>query len=274
MRANNSDDLALLDRPEVLSRMFYPRKELPEIPITLKAMTHFIEVEEGISIGCRFYPAHRDAANVLFFHGNGETASDYDYIAPLYNERGMNLYVADYRGYGLSNGRPTATALVKDAYALFQGCITFLKELGYGGDVFIMGRSLGSVPAIESVVHYPHRLKGLIIESGFSNTFRLINYLGFGHLFPGITDLKGFGNDDKIKDIFIPLLVMHGKKDRLIPFAEGKELYELSGSTQKRLVLLPHADHNNLLFVARKLYFHELETFVKEVGNQWLRVER
>ena len=66
----------------------------------------------------------------------------------------INLFVADYRGYGLSNGRPTATNLLKDAHAIFQGFIAFLEELNYGGDIFIMGRSLGSVPALEIASHY------------------------------------------------------------------------------------------------------------------------
>ena len=87
MRAPDTDDLALLDRPEVLSRLFYPRKELPKIPISPKAMIYFISVDQGVSIGCKFYPAAKDAATILYFHGNGETASDYEYIAPLYKER-------------------------------------------------------------------------------------------------------------------------------------------------------------------------------------------
>jgi alpha-beta hydrolase superfamily lysophospholipase len=111
MSENELDGFALLDRHEVLSRLFYPRKELPEIPVTARAMTFFITVDEGISIGCRFYPINKEATTIFYFHGNGEIASDYDYVAPLYNEINSNLFVADYRGYGLSTGEPTATAL-------------------------------------------------------------------------------------------------------------------------------------------------------------------
>jgi len=176
MRATDTDDLALLDRPEVLSRLFYPRKELPKIPVTAKVMTSFITVDEGISIGCRFYPTKKEGATIFYFHGNGEISSDYDYVAPLYNEIGVNLFVADYRGYGLSKGEPTATALIKDAHAYFHGFIKFLEELSYNGDIIIMGRSLGTVPALEVATHYQHALTGVIIESGFSNTMRLIDY--------------------------------------------------------------------------------------------------
>ncbi|HJX31345.1 MAG TPA: alpha/beta fold hydrolase [Thermodesulfobacteriota bacterium] len=267
MRAHDTDDLALLDRPEVLSCLFYPRKELPEIPVTPKAMTFFITVDKGISIGCRFYPTKKEAAVIFYFHGNGEIASDYDYVAPLYNEIGINLFVADYRGYGLSNGEPTATALIKDAHALFHGFVKFLEELSYKGDIIIMGRSLGSVPALEVAVHYQHGLTGLIIESGFSNTMTLVDYFGFAELFAGIKNFKGFGNGDKIKAVSLPTLVIHAEKDRLIPASEGRELYDLSGSTRKRLVIIPGAGHNDIMVKGREQYFREIETFIRMVSG-------
>jgi len=267
MRTHDTDDLALLDQPEVLSRLFYPRKELPEIPVTAKAMTSFITVDEGISIGCSFYPTNKEAATIFYFHGNGEIASDYDYVAPLYNEIIVNLFVADYRGYGLSNGEPTATALIKDAHALFHGFIKVLEELSYQGDIIIMGRSLGSVPALEIAFHYQHRLKGIIIESGFSNTMTLVNYFGFAELFPGIKNFKGFGNGDKIKAVSLPTLLIHAEKDRLIPASEGRALYDLSGSTNKKLVIIPGADHNDVMVAGRELYFREIESFIRMVSG-------
>ena len=267
MSLHEIDDLALLDRPEILSRLFYPRKELPEIPVTAKAMTSFITVDEGISIGCRFYPTKKEAATIFYFHGNGEIASDYDYIAPLYNEINVNLFVADYRGYGLSNGEPSATALIKDAHALFHGFIKVLDDLSYRGDVIIMGRSLGSVPAIEIAAHYQHSLKGIIIESGFSNTMTLIDYFGVGGLFAGIKNFKGFGNGEKIKSVFLPTLVIHAEKDRLIPPSEGRALYDLSGSASKKLVIIPDTGHNDVMIIGRELYFREVESFIRMVSG-------
>lgn len=267
MREHDTDDLALLDRPEVLSRLFYPRKELPEIPVTAKAMVFFITVDKGVSIGCRFYPTKKEAATIFYFHGNGEIASDYDYIAPLYNEIGVNLCVADYRGYGLSDGKPTAIALVKDAHALFHGFIKVLEELSYKGDIIIMGRSLGSVPALEIAFHYQHRLKGIIIESGFSNTMRLIDSFGFTGLFAGIKNFKGFGNGEKIKSVPLPTLVIHAEKDRLISASEGRALYDLSGSIRKKLVIIPETGHNDVMVAGRELYFREIESFIRMVSG-------
>jgi fermentation-respiration switch protein FrsA (DUF1100 family) len=267
MREHDADDLALLDRPEVVARIFYPRKELPEIPVTVNAVTFFITVYEGISIGCRFYPANPEAATIFYFHGNGEIASDYDYVAPLYNKIGLNLFVADYRGYGMSHGKPTATALIKDAHFLLHGFIKVLGELRYKGDIIIMGRSLGSVPALEIAAHYQDRLTGLIIESGFSNTMTFIDCLGFAGLFAGVKNFKGFGNGEKIKAVSIPTLVIHAEEDMLIPISEGRELYDLSGSTRKKLVIIPEAGHNDIMTAGREEYFREIESFIKTVSG-------
>jgi fermentation-respiration switch protein FrsA (DUF1100 family) len=267
MSENELDGFALLDLPEVLSRLFYPRKELPEIPVTARAMTSFITVDDGISIGCRFYPTNKEAATIFYFHGNGEIASDYDYVAPLYNEIGINFFVADYRGYGLSNGEPTATALIKDAHALFHGFNKVLEELSYKGDIIVMGRSLGTVPALEVAAHYQHGLRGLIIESGFSNTMTLVDYFGVAELFAGIENFKGFGNGDKIKAVSLPTLVIHAEKDRLIPASEGRALYDLSGSTRKRLVIIPGAGHNDVMVKGKEQYFREIESFIRMVSG-------
>src|SRR5208337_4035530 len=94
-KAKNGPEL--LDRPEILERLFFPRRASAEELTSPYGVNHVIEAAPGISIGCRFYPAGNRAPTILYFHGNGEIASDYGYTAPLYQERGVNLFVADYR---------------------------------------------------------------------------------------------------------------------------------------------------------------------------------
>ena len=98
----------MMDRPEILERLFFPRRELPEEARPGSGMPHVVKVAEDVSIGCRFYPSTKSGPSLLYFHGNGEIAADYDYVAPLYQERGINLFVADYRGYGAATGVPVA----------------------------------------------------------------------------------------------------------------------------------------------------------------------
>jgi pimeloyl-ACP methyl ester carboxylesterase len=251
----------LLDRPEVLQRLFFPRRASAQELTSRYGVNHVIEAAPDISIGCRFYAAGSKAPSVLYFHGNGEMAPDYDYTAPLYQERGINLFVADYRGYGFSTGSPTCSAIIQDAHPVFHGFVAFLKHGGYTGDLFVMGRSLGSAPAIEVAFHHQDRLKGLIVESGFASTRHLLARLGVSHLLADVPDSAGFGNDIKIKEIRIPTLIIHGERDDIIPVAEGRTLLALSGASQKRSLFVPGAGHNDLFEHALDVYMEAVASF-------------
>ena len=262
-------DIELMDRPEILYRLFFPRREDPTEPRPRNGATHRIEVDKGISIGCRFYPAGKDAPNILYFHGNGEIASDYDYVAPpLYQQRRISLFVADYRGYGLSGGSPTCSAMIRDAHPVFQGFVTFLRDGGYSGGLFVMGRSLGSAPAIEVAYHCQEQLKGLIVESGFASQQKQLARLGVTHLFRDVEQVVGFGNDMKIKDIRIPTLIIHGEEDEIIPVTEGRALYELSGAARKEALFVPGAGHNDLLERGWQQYTRSIASFTGAVGRR------
>jgi alpha-beta hydrolase superfamily lysophospholipase len=259
-------DLELMDRPEIIYRLFFPRGEDPMEPKPRHGAAHLIEVAEGISIGCRFYPAAKDGPTILYFHGNGEIASDYDYVAPLYQQCSINLFVADYRGYGLSGGTPSCSAIIRDAHPVFQGFVTFLKQGGYGGGLFVMGRSLGSAPAIEVAYHYQQHLQGLIVESGFAGQQKQLARLGVKHLFRDFEHVVGFGNDVKIKDIRIPTLIIHGEEDEIIPVTEGRALYALSGAAQKEALFVPGAGHNDLFERGGEEYMRSITVFTRSAG--------
>lgn len=260
--------LELWDHPEIVSRLFFPRREFAGEPNPLGAKNHFTAVARDVAIGCRFYPARKDGPNILYFHGNGETAPDYDYVAPVYQERGLNLYVADYRGYGMSDGKPSPGSVIRDAHPIFHGFVAFLRDLNFTGNLFVMGRSLGSAPAIEVAFHYQERLKGLIIESGFGSGKNQLMRLGVQHLFRDGKDPIGFGNDLKIKEITIPTLIIHGEEDDIIPAAEGRILWNLSGSQEKTSLFIPHAGHNDIMMVGFEAYMGAIECFTKTLPKK------
>jgi hypothetical protein len=193
------------------------------------------------------------------FHGNGEIASDYDNIAPLFLEREVNLMVADYRGYGKSQGIPTFSNTLKDAPIIFEGVNDILKEEGYTSSLYAMGRSLGSISSIEIAHRYPQRIKGLILESGFADPRSLLYHL------LGITleeDFSQISNMAKIRSISIPTLIIHAQNDSLIPVSEAWKLYESSKASQKRILLIPRADHNTIFLVGASDYLKAIEEFV------------
>ena len=250
---------SILDRPEILQFTFYPRKDARKGPPN--STDYLVPVEGGVSIGCRFYIHHRGSPSILFFHGNGEVVSDYDGIAPLYNQRGINLFVADYRGYGSSGGTPTFTSMVSDTHSIFEAFLDIRRNDHHTGDTFVMGRSLGSICAIELASCYQDQMKGLIIESGFASILRLIKHLGFPTEFLGMNDIT-FPNTAKIRSIALPTLILHGEDDSLIPVAEARDLFENAAAKRKRLVIINGADHNDIMLVDMERYFTAIREFV------------
>ena len=252
-------DYSALDRPEILSFIFYPRKDVTKAPPN--ASDHSILVDKDISISCRFYTHSQGSPSIIYFHGNGEVASDYDYIAPMYNQIGINLFMADYRGYGASQGQPTFSNMFSDAPIIFKAFTGILSESHYNGGIFVMGRSLGSISAIEIAHHYQKQIKGLIIESGFASIIKLLSHLGFPAEYLGVKDID-FPNLAKIQAINAPILIIHGEYDSLIPPSEGEALFHNAAAKDKSLVVIPKADHNDIMWVGMERYLQAIKEFV------------
>jgi pimeloyl-ACP methyl ester carboxylesterase len=250
----------VLDRPEILSVLFYPRRDVSAGRSIAGVYPVRIEVAPGLALGGRVYAAENGDPMILYFHGNGEIASDYDSIAPLYNQLGITLFVVDYRGYGASDGTPTATALVADSRVCFDRARETVKQAAgiEPGNVYVMGRSLGSAAALEIAHTTSVGLDGLIIESGFAYTFPLIERIGFLQIEDAFEYKDGFGNLEKIAEVSIPTLIIHGERDWIIPIGDAEALYEASTASDKRFVRVPGAGHNDLMLIGRRPYFEAI----------------
>lgn len=255
-------DVSALDRPEVLQYLFHPRKDHIQSP-PQGATDFFISVDEGVRLGARFYPAEPKEPHLLFFHGNGEIASDYDAIGPVYNSYGISFLVVDYRGYGRSTGLPTASNLLSDSHTIFREVYTWLQEQDRTGLLIIMGRSLGSVPALEVASSYQDEISGLILDSAFARTVPLLHRLGVATETLGISEADGFANFGKIRDIGKPTLIIHGQNDDIIPPKDADILLANSGTMRKQLMLAAGCGHNDILQRCGDLYFQTVSQFVQ-----------
>lgn len=275
---------SILDKPEISEVLFYPRETWTSVPSG--AQDHLVPVEEGVSISCRYYPVSDDSPCILFFHGNGEVASDYDSIAPLYNQRGISLFIAGYRGYGLSDGSPTFSNMLSDAKEILDFFIDTIKRDSRDAPVFVMGRSLGSFPAVALASHYPEHLAGMIVQGAPIDIGRVLSYLGY-EVAEGEAEELEDAALSMIGSITLPSLVIHGDADRLVPATDAARFLETVGSEKKQLVLIPGAGHNDVIQVGREQYFSAIEEFVfgedealspgnegelpaRHVGDQWI----
>ncbi|MEN6319907.1 MAG: alpha/beta hydrolase [Syntrophaceae bacterium] len=247
------------DSPIITNSLFYPRPEWARSDGGSSAKSMRIPVEKDVVVGARFHLAKRKAANILFFHGNGEIAADYDDIAILYTDMDINFFPVDYRGYGISNGSPTVTSMMKDSHVIFDFVKKWLQENEYSGSFIVMGRSLGSAAALELAYHYKNDIDGLIIESGFSYAGPLLQLLGINIDYLGISEEQGFRNLDKIRSFDKYTLIIHAEFDHIISFSEGKLLFEACPSHNKRLLKIPEANHNDIFIHGMSAYLESVK---------------
>jgi uncharacterized protein len=264
----SQSDYATLDRPEVLTFLFHPRREWEGSSGQTSATDMLIPVAKGVEIGARFHITTNSAANLLFFHGNGEIVSDYDDLGPVYNHMDINFLPVDYRGYGRSTGEPSVTGMMRDCHVIYQFIRRWLDDNGCSGPFIVMGRSLGSASVIELAAHYRDAIDGLIVESGFAYAEPLLRLLGIDARRLGFKEEEGFRNVDKIRAYDKPTLIIHAEHDHIIPFSDGQALYEACGAPRKTLVKIPGANHNDIFMRGFAQYMTTIKDFVETLSDE------
>lgn len=257
-----------LEHPAVQTALFHPRPDWNPPPAAARDLE--VEVEPGVRLPLRFHlgAPEAGAVNILFFHGNGEVAADYDELAPRFHQAGLNLVVAEYRGYGRAEGQPTVRTMIRDAHQLLPLVRETLLAQGKSGYLAVMGRSLGSVPAIDlAAAADPTLVDGLIIESGIAQTIPLLLGLGVDVGACGLeSEADGFCNVQKIGLFTKPTYILHAQHDQIIPVTLAESLQAFSGAQNKEFQLVPGADHNNIIAKVGDLYFEAIARFCRKLG--------
>lgn len=248
----------ILDSPDFNRRLFLP--PLYDGATPPDAQDVLVPVADGVRVHGRVYACPVPRVRVLLFHGNGEDVDSYVRMAARLANGGAALTVFGYRGYALGNGEPSLRAALEDSRVILNHLRTNVWD-NVQTHVVVMGRSLGSAPAIELAATM-RDLAGLILESGYADPYWLAQRRGFAVPTLSEDELAVFSNCQKMKRVWAPLLVLHGREDELIHPDEAAMNYEAAGSTQKRLVLLDGAGHNDIGM--HPLYYPTLERFLAE----------
>ena len=254
-------DYTPLDHPMMIQTMFHPQRIWSKPPAGVT--DHLVPVDTGVSVSARFYPLEPDSANILFFHGNGEVACQYDTLVPSYHRAGMSFFVADFRGYGQSSGLPSFSNMTSDAAKVYAYFKRFLESEGFTGPIFVKGRSMGCHSALEVTARFQDEIAGLIMESGSASIGRTIERWGLPLDHPVIAEMLRL-HEEKVKSVTLPLLVIHGERDDLILVERAFEFFESVSSEDKTLEVIPMAGHNDLLLRGRDQYFDAMRKFVQD----------
>lgn len=206
---------------------------------------------DGLELYGWFLPAKGPAqGTVLQLHGNAENISTHFASLAWMPARGFNVFTFDYRGYGASEGAPSLEGVQIDIDAAMGA---LLARSDIDKDRIVMyGQSLGGALAAYYVAHSPNRdrLRALVLESAFSGYVDIVREKMAAHWFTWPFQwLPKFTVDDRFSPLPsmakispLPLLILHGDQDAVVPVQDGKRLYE-AALEPKQLWIVPGAGH-------------------------------
>jgi fermentation-respiration switch protein FrsA (DUF1100 family) len=258
--------LALLVRWLEPRLAFFPFKGEDETPrdfgIPFEAVT--LDTADGEKLRAwRMTPPAPQAARarIVYFHGNGGNLSNWSPILAGIVRRGYAVFAIDYRGYGLSTGRPTERGLYRDVDAAVAAA---WPDAGAGTPIVYWGRSLGaSMAAYAATVKKPD---GVIVEAGFANARAAVRGSPLLAVLTVFASYR-FPAAEFLARARAPVLMLHGDRDRVIPFALGRELFELIPEP-KTFVAIPGGDHNDAAAPDAAAYWAAVDRFVAGLARR------
>ena len=244
---------------------FYQRKLLyhPNFSnhVTGDGLIHSIEkinikTEDNIDLKGWFHLKDLKKKTILFFHGNAGTLDNRIYKLNFLGNLDINFLIIAWRGYSGSSGKPTELGLYQDA----KSAVNWLNLKGIAEkNIILYGESLGTSVAIE--IGQNKNFAGMILEAPFTSMVDTgKKYYPF---FPVKLLLKDkYESKNKIKNIKFPILVMHGKKDKIIPFYMGEAIYNLAN--KPKFKYFPDNDDHMMDFDENLV--NEISSFLKSLN--------
>ena len=159
---------------------------------------------------------------ILFFHGNTGSLENRIHKLNHYKNMNINFLIISWRGFSQNKGKPTENGLYEDA----ASSIRWLKSKEITEeDIIIYGESLGTAVAVD--IAQNKNFAGIILESPFTS---MIDVGKEKYPFLPVSFLlkDKYESDKKIKNIKSPILIMHGRVDKIVPFYMGEKMYELA----------------------------------------------
>ena len=200
-------------------------------------------------------------AQVVYFHGNGGNLSVWTPILAGIARHGYSVLAFDYRGYGVSTGRPSESGLYRDVDAVLE---RFWSATPQKSPVVYWGRSLGTaMAAYAATVRAPD---GVILESGFPDARSLVR-TSLPLAFLALFSTYRFPCAEFLRHVNVPVLVMHGDDDHIVPIALGRKLFD-SCAGRKQFVTIRGGDHNDFMPNDPQVYWQAVHEFVASLSRR------
>jgi uncharacterized protein len=239
--------------------IFYPSATIERTPrqAGLDFEDVFFVTRDNVRLNGWFIPHRQARSTMVWFHGNaGNIGHRVENIKLLHDKVQINIFIFDYRGYGRSEGRVSEEGTYLDA----EAALDFVRsQLGVEPrKIILFGRSLGAAVAAEMANRFDSQ--GLILEAPFVSIQEMARvvfpFLPIGPLLQTQYDVR-----EKIQKIKTPLLVLHGDRDEVIPFTQGKMVFD-AAPEPKKFFTIGGARHNDTYLVGGESYFQQLQSFI------------
>jgi uncharacterized protein len=239
--------------------IFYPSATIEHTPrqVGLEFEDVFFATRDGVRLNGWFIPHRQARSTLVWFHGNaGNISHRVENIKLLHDKVKINIFIFDYRGYGRSEGRVSEEGTYLDG----EAALDYVRERldVERKKIVLFGRSLGAAVAAEMANRYDSQ--GLILESPFVSIREMARVvfplLPIGPLLQTRYDVR-----EKIRKIKTPLLVLHGDRDEVVPFAQGKTVFD-AAPEPKKFFTIAGAQHNDTYLVGGDSYFQQLQIFI------------
>jgi len=221
-----------------------------------------IATADGERLIAWIVPPRADKPVLLYFHGNAGNLARAGRAGRFraLTEDGTGLFAVSYRGYGGSTGSPSEEGLLQDARAAYGAAA---ERFGTGRLVGY-GESLGTGVVLKLAAEVP--LQAVVLEAPYRSTAAVAQAI-YPYVPVGLLMKDQFRSEEVIGRVKVPLLVMHGERDRVIPFAQGRALYELA-NPPKRFLRFPDGGHEDLPQYGS---LAEVRRFLADVATDRLR---
>ena len=176
--------------------------------------------DDGETLVAWHLPPHDGHPVILYFHGNAGALADRAQRFRIFVASGYGFLALSYRGYGGSTGSPTQAGLMRDGEAAYREA----RARGYAGSrIVLMGESLGT--AVATTLAATREAAALVLDSPFSSAID-VAAAHYGMFPVRWLMLDQFRSDLAMRDVHIPVLIVHGSEDRVIPITLAMRLFE------------------------------------------------
>ena len=237
---------------------FFPSRGEQVTPAAMGVAFDALDVRTGDGETLRAWrlPHARPLAEVVYFHGNGGNLALWSPVLAGLHRRGFSVLAVDYRGYGLSTGRPSERGLYRD----IDATLTLLDEARRDPRVPLVywGRSLGTAVAAYAAAR--RAPDGVLLEAGFPDARALLRHMPVLWALSWFSSYR-FPTARWMLDVRVPTLVIHGTEDTIVPFEVGEQLFaQLAGP--KRFHAVPGGDHNDIAPRRPDEYWRAVDAFI------------